>query len=316
MKIDISSTKPLTTAQIGSLGKVGVLLGGASAERAVSLKSGDAIFQALLRAGVDAVAIDTGRNAIAQIQSANIDRAFIALHGPGGEDGRMQALLEFMEIPYTGSGVQASAIAMDKWRTKQIWRGEQLPSPDFAILKADSDFVAILAQLGGQVMVKPSHEGSSLGMSKATTATELASAYQTAAGLDASVIAERLIEGAEYTIAVLGEQVLPPIKLEAATSFYDYDAKYISNDTRYLCPCGLDTTKEAELKQLALAGFQAIGCKGWGRVDVMADRSGNFYMLEVNTVPGMTDHSLVPMAAKAAGFSFEALVCQILMDTL
>ncbi|AFV00693.1 D-alanine--D-alanine ligase [Simiduia agarivorans] len=299
-----------------AIGRVGVLLGGDSAEREVSLKSGTAIADALNSAGLDVVKIDTAKDAIGLIQQAAIDVAFIALHGPGGEDGRMQALLDFMGIPYTGSGVQASAIAMDKWRTKQIWRGESLSTPDYRIVNADSDLATILAELGGKVMVKPSHEGSSIGMSRVESLAEFKVALQTALSLDATVIVERLIEGAEYTVAILGDEVLPPIKLEAANRFYDYDAKYISNATRYICPCGLNETKEAELKALAMAGFKAIGCKGWGRVDVMADGAGNFYMLEVNTVPGMTDHSLVPMAAKQAGYSFESLVCNILQDAI
>lgn len=301
---------------IQSIGRVGVLLGGASAEREVSLKSGSAIAEALVNAGLDVVKIDTATDAISQIQKAAIDVAFIALHGPGGEDGRMQALLDFMGIPYTGSGVQASAIAMDKWRTKQIWRGENLSTPDYRIVDAGTDLAVTLAELGGKVMVKPSHEGSSIGMSRVESLAEFESALQTALALDATVIAERLIEGAEYTVAILGNEVLPPIKLEAANRFYDYDAKYISNATRYICPCGLEEAKESELKALAMAGFKAIGCKGWGRVDVMADAAGNFYMLEVNTVPGMTDHSLVPMAAKQAGYSFESLVCNILQDAI
>ena len=303
-------------ATLGKLGKVGVLLGGSSAERAVSLKSGQAILSGLKALGVNAIAIDTQINAVEQIQNAGIDRAFIALHGPGGEDGRMQALLEFLDIPYTGSGVQASAIAMDKWRTKQIWRGENLPTPEYVVLTPDTDLAQVLETLGGKVMVKPSHEGSSIGMSKVQSLDEFEVAVEKALALDPSVLVERLIEGAEYTVAVLTDKVLPPIKLEAANTFYDYDAKYISNATRYICPCELPAAKELELKSLALAGFKAVGCKGWGRVDVMADNQGQFYMLEVNTVPGMTDHSLVPMAAKQAGISFEALVGSILLDSL
>ena len=299
-----------------AIGKVGVLLGGDSAERAVSLKSGNAVAKALSAAGLDVVTVDTAGNAIDAIRASGIQVAFIALHGPGGEDGRMQALLEFLGIPYTGSGVQASAIAMDKWRTKQIWRGEGLSTPDYRIVDASSDLAAVLAALGGKVMVKPSHEGSSIGMSRVESVAEFEQAMHKALALDATVIAERLIVGAEYTVAILGDEVLPPIKLEAANTFYDYDAKYVSGQTRYICPCGLPAAKEQELMALALQGFKAIGCKGWGRVDVMADSQGNFFMLEVNTVPGMTDHSLVPMAARAAGYSFDSLVCNILQDGL
>lgn len=304
------------TATLAQLGKVGVLLGGSSAERAVSLKSGNAIINGLKALGVDAVAIDTQDNAVEKIQKAGIDRAFIALHGPGGEDGRMQALLEFLGVPYTGSGVQASAIAMDKWRTKQIWRGENLPTPEYVVLTPETDLGQVLHALGGKVMVKPSHEGSSIGMSKVQNLAEFEVAVKKARVLDSSVLVERLIVGAEYTVAILVDEVLPPIRLEAANTFYDYDAKYISNDTRYICPCGLSPEKESELKSLALAGFRAVGCKGWGRVDVMADENGQFFMLEVNTVPGMTDHSLVPMAAKQAGLNFDALVGTILQDSL
>ncbi|MBB3169101.1 D-alanine--D-alanine ligase [Simiduia aestuariiviva] len=298
------------------IGRVGVLLGGNSAEREVSLRSGEAIFQALLANGVDAIKIDTAGSAIDKIRAANLDRAFIALHGPGGEDGRIQALLEYLAIPFTGSGVQASAIAMDKWRTKQIWRGEGLSTPEYVVVEDSTDLAASFAALGGKVMVKPSHEGSSIGMSKVETLAALGDAIERASALDTTVILERLIEGPEYTVAILGDQVLPPIRLEAANTFYDYDAKYHSNETRYLCPCGLPEQQESELKALAYAGFQSIGCKGWGRVDVMADSAGKFYMLEVNTVPGMTDHSLVPMAAKVAGLSFDQLVMQILEGSL
>lgn len=302
--------------ELQRLGKVGVLLGGSSSERVVSLKSGNAILAGLRSAGVNAIAIDTERQVIEQLQVAKLDRAFIALHGPGGEDGKIQALLELMNIPYTGSGVQASAIAMDKWRTKQIWRGENLSTPEYEVLDENSNLAELLARLGGKVMVKPSHEGSSIGMSKVTNLIEFRAAVQKASVLDSTVIVEQLIEGSEYTVAILGDEALPPIRLESANTFYDYDAKYISSQTRYICPCELPADKESELRQLALAGFRAIGCKGWGRVDVMADTNGRFYMLEVNTVPGMTDHSLVPMAAKAAGYDFSSLVGKILMDSV
>ncbi|UTA48871.1 D-alanine--D-alanine ligase [Simiduia sp. 21SJ11W-1] len=312
------STTTNNTAQINpsQFGRVGVLLGGNSAEREVSLRSGNAIFNALVAQGVDAVKIDTARDAVDTIRAANIDRAFIALHGPGGEDGRMQALLEYLGIPYTGSGVQASAIAMDKWRTKQIWRGEGLSTPEYLVVEPNMDLGAALASLGGKVMVKPSHEGSSIGMSRADNLAELTQAIETAKALDSTIILERLIEGAEYTVAIVNGQVMPPIRLEAANRFYDYQAKYHSNETRYVCPCGLPENDVQALEALALQGFNAIGCKGWGRVDVMADAAGKFYMLEVNTVPGMTDHSLVPMAAKQAGLAFDQLVVQILAGSL
>ena len=303
---------PVTNELKQQIGRVGVLLGGTSSEREISLQSGAAVVTALAEAGIDHVAIDIGANAIADIQAAKIDRAFLALHGPGGEDGRIQALLEFLNIPFTGSGVQASALAMDKLRTKQLWRGINLSTPDFAILRSNSDWTSILADLGGEVMVKPAHEGSSIGMARAKTPRELADAFNEAAKYDGSVIAERLIVGSEFTVAILGGEALPPIKLETDHTFYDFDAKYIANDTRYICPCGLSEEKEKELKQLALAAFEAVGCEGWGRVDVMADKSMNFYLLEVNTLPGMTSHSLVPIAAKARGLSFSELVLTIL----
>lgn len=304
------------------LGRVGVLFGGLSAEREISLQSGNAVVAALAEAGVDYVAIDVGDNVIADIQAANIDRAFLALHGPGGEDGRIQALLEFLKIPYTGSDVQSSALAMDKLRTKQLWRGvdvngrQGLSTPEFAVLTQASNFAQILTTLGGDVMVKPANEGSSIGMSRVNNADDLQIAFEKAAQYQGSVLVEKLIVGGEYTVAILDGDALPPIKLETHHSFYDFNAKYIAEDTRYLCPCGLSPEKEQELKTLALNAFNAVGCRGWGRVDVMADKQQNFYLLEVNTAPGMTSHSLVPMAAKAIGLSFAELVLTILRASL
>lgn len=298
------------------LGRVGVLYGGQSAEREISLQSGAAVIEALQEAGIEHVALDVGANAIADIQAAQLTRAFIALHGPGGEDGRIQAVLEYLNIPYTGSDVQASALAMDKLRSKQLWRGVGLPTPDFAVLNAKSEWQAILDELGGEVMVKPAHEGSSIGMARVNTAADLQAAYEDAAQYDASVLAERLIVGAEYTVAVLDGVALPPIKLETDHHFYDFNAKYLADDTRYICPCGLSPEREQALKELALQAFAAIGCRGWGRLDVMADAQQQFYLLEVNTVPGMTGHSLVPMAAAAHGLSFTQLVVAILRASL
>lgn len=307
---------PISDELKKQLGRVGVLLGGTSSEREISLQSGAAVVAALAEAGVDHVAIDVGDNAIADIQAAKIDRAFLALHGAGGEDGRIQAVLEYLGIPFTGSGVQASALAMDKLRTKQLWRGVNLSTPDFAVLSANSDWQKVLFELGGEVMVKPAHEGSSIGMARVKTAQELADAFANAAKYDGCVIAERLIVGSEFTVAILDGEALPPIKLETDHIFYDFNAKYIANDTRYICPCGLTPEKESELKALVLAAFDAVGCEGWGRVDVMADASMNFYLLEVNTAPGMTSHSLVPMAAKVHGLSFSELVLTILRCSL
>ncbi len=313
---------PVDPALKQQIGRVGVLYGGLSAEREVSLQSGAAVIAALQEAGIDHVAIDVSENVIADIQAAKIDRAFLILHGPGGEDGRIQALLEFLDIPYTGSDVQSSALAMDKLRTKYLWTGlsansaTKLPTPEFTVLTGDSDFAAVLAKLGGEAMVKPANEGSSIGMSRVKTAAELEAAFNMAAKYQGSVLVERLIVGAEYTVAILDDEALPPIKLETHHSFYDYDAKYIAEDTRYLCPCGLSAEKEAELKQLALNAFNALGCRGWGRVDVMADAQQNFYLLEVNTAPGMTSHSLVPMAAKAVNLAFTELVLTVLRASL
>lgn len=298
------------------LGRVAVLYGGVSAEREISLLSGAAVVRALKEEGVQVEAVDVGANALQQLQQLQVNRAFIALHGAGGEDGKIQALLEYMGIPYTGSGIAASALCMDKLRTKQLWRGVGLSTPDYALLNADSDWQSIMESLGGVAMVKPCHEGSSIGMAKVSTAAELARAYETASRYDSVVLAERYISGAEYTVAVLDRQVLPPIKLETHHQFYDFDAKYEADDTRYICPCGLAEADEARLRELVLAAFVSVGAKGWGRVDVMADQQGNFYLLELNTVPGMTSHSLVPMAAKAAGYSFNQLVLAILCQTL
>ena len=309
----------MTTSDVKQLGRVGVLYGGSSAEREVSLQSGQAVVAALQQAGVDVVALELDDQPLPAIQAAGIDRAFIALHGQGGEDGTMQALLEFLNIPYTGSGVQASALAMDKLKSKYIFAALGISTPKFALLNSGSQWQQVLQQLGGKVIVKPAHEGSSIGMSKAYTAAELQKAYEQAAQFDAVVFAEQLIEGAEYTVAVLGNESLPAIKLETDNEFYDYDAKYISDETRYLCPCGLSEQDERELAQLTLASFNALdckGCKGWGRVDFMADENGQFYVLEVNTVPGMTSHSLVPMAAKAQGVSFSELCLQVVQQTL
>jgi D-alanine-D-alanine ligase len=297
-------------------GKVAVLFGGTSAEREISLISGNAVLAALQVQGVDAVGIDVGAGIVRQLEDLAPDRVFIALHGPGGEDGTLQGALEFLGLPYTGSGVLASALAMDKWRTKLLWNGLGIPTADFAVLKGDCDWQATLTALGGTAMVKPMREGSSIGMAKATSAAELKAAWDVANRHGGGVIAERWLTGDEFTVAILNGRALPVIKLETDQGFYDYEAKYIRNDTRYLCPCGLAPEREQQLQNLALAAFDSLGCRGWGRVDAMVDGAGNFQLLEVNTVPGMTTHSLVPMAAKAVGLDFEALVVAILATTL
>lgn len=296
-------------------GPVAVLSGGNSAEREVSLLSGQAVFAALARQGVAATLVDTADSGWWQRFPGEFAHAFIALHGPGGEDGTVQGMLETLGVSYTGSGVMASALAMDKLRTKQLWRGIGLATPEFEVLTAHSDFAELIRRWQ-TVMVKPAHEGSSIGMAKAASADALAAAYADAARYDAVVLAERCIRGAEYTVAVLGERALPAIRLETDNVFYDYEAKYVSDDTRYLCPCGLSAERERELATLALAAFDSLGCRGWGRADVMQDGDGTFYLLEVNTVPGMTSHSLVPMAAQAAGLDFDALVLEILRLSL
>ncbi len=301
---------------IDELGRVAVLYGGLSAEREISLLSGGAVIRALSEEGVDVIPVDIRENPLAAILAVKADRAFIALHGAGGEDGKIQALLEFLQIPYTGSGVSASALSMDKVRTKQLWRGIGLSTPDYSLLSAQTHWQNTIDELGGIAMVKPCHEGSSIGMSRVTNAHDLQQAYVEASQFDQVVLAETFISGAEYTVAILDGIALPPIKLETQHQFYDFSAKYEADDTGYLCPCGLDTNSESTLKQLALDAFHGLGAKGWGRVDVMADQNGNFYLLELNTIPGMTSHSLVPMAAKAAGLSFNELVMTILNDTL
>ncbi|TQV64808.1 MAG: D-alanine--D-alanine ligase [Halothiobacillaceae bacterium] len=297
------------------LGRVAVLFGGWSAEREVSLKSGHAVLEALRARGVDAHGIDADRDVLETLKAGDFDRAFIVMHGRGGEDGVIQGALELIGLPYTGSGVLASALGMDKQRTKQLWLGAGLPTPAFRVLNTIRDAVDAGETLQLPLMIKPALEGSSIGMSKVHRAEDLPAAFDKARGFG-PVLAEQFIEGEEYTVAVLGDAALPPIRLETTHDFYDFDAKYVANDTRYHCPCGLPPQAEAELKALALAAFRAVGARGWGRVDVMRDGEGRFWLLEINTVPGMTDHSLVPMAARAAGMDFESLVWRILETTL
>ncbi|NOT20097.1 MAG: D-alanine--D-alanine ligase [Sideroxydans sp.] len=293
-------------------GKVAVLFGGRSAEREVSLKSGAAVLAALQRSGVDAHAFDPAQRDLHNLLDERFDRVFIALHGRYGEDGTVQGALELMGIPYTGSGVMASSIAMDKWRTKMIWQAAGLPIPDFMMLNEQSDWDAVVKRLGLPLFVKPANEGSSVGISKVKQVSELKAAYEEAAKHDKLVIAEQFIGGGEYTAAILNGRALPVIKIEPANEFYDYEAKYLRDDTRYLCPCGLSAEQEAEMQALAQQGFAVIGGQGWGRVDFLRGTDGSAYLLEVNTSPGMTDHSLVPMAAREAGISFEQLVVQVL----
>jgi len=293
-------------------GKVAVLLGGRSAERAVSLNSGAMVLNALRSSGVDAHPFDPQQRDLAALIAERFDRVFIALHGRYGEDGTIQGALELLGIPYTGSGVLASALAMDKWRTKLLWQAAGIPSPRYELLTAASDFGSVVARLGLPLMVKPANEGSSIGMSKVRAASGLEEAYALAANYDSVVLAEQFIDGIELTAAVLGESALPLIRLETPRDFYDYEAKYAANDTRYIIPCGLAAEAEAAVQQQVLLAFNALGCRGWGRVDLMLDAAGKPWFIEANTSPGMTDHSLVPMAARHAGLSFEELVLRIL----
>ncbi|WP_275709297.1 D-alanine--D-alanine ligase [Marinobacter iranensis] len=299
-----------------ALGRVAVFMGGDSAEREVSLKSGQAVLSALLSAGVDAYAVDVRGCLLKTVEDPQFDRVFIALHGRGGEDGTIQAILSQAGIPYTGSELMASALAMDKLRTKYVFEGCGLPTPKFRAMGSADEAGSILQSLSVPLSVKPSREGSSIGIRKVSNQQELVEAYTEAAVLDPLVLVEEWIEGPEFTVSLLQDQALPAIGLSTDHVFYDYDAKYLADDTRYQIPCGLDPDSELKLQHLALDAFRVLGCRTWGRVDIMQDSKGDFWLLEVNTVPGMTDHSLVPMSARAAGISFEELVVRILTDTL
>ncbi|MCG7897634.1 MAG: D-alanine--D-alanine ligase [Candidatus Thiodiazotropha lotti] len=297
-----------------SFGKVAVLMGGRSAEREISLRSGDAVLSALLRSGVDAVGIDTGEGVFNQLDGAGFERAFIILHGRGGEDGTMQGALQTLGLPYTGSGVLGSSLAMEKHRTKVLWRGLSLPTPDAVLLETEEDLNQADA-LGYPLIIKPSAEGSSIGMSKVENREQLQQAWQIASEYDSRVLAERWVVGAEYTAGFLQGEMLPLIRLETPHQFYDYQAKYSADTTRYLCPCGLPEAEEAQLQSLCRKAYETVGASGWGRVDLMLDEQHQPWLIEVNTVPGMTDHSLVPMAAKAAGIGFDELVMRILQTS-
>jgi len=289
-----------------------VLMGGQSAEREISLLSGNAVLAALKEKGVDAHGIDVDENIVKHMVTEDYQRAFIVLHGRGGEDGTMQGLLELMSIPYTGSDVKSSSLAMDKLKTKQIWLSMGLPTPDFYILDSEQSCKQVLETLGLPLIIKPVLEGSSIGMTKVETEDELVPAWEKAQQCGGDVIAERWIVGEEYTAAILDDQVLPMIRLKTSHKFYDYDAKYEADDTQYICPCGLPEEQEAEYGVLASRAFNAVGASAWGRVDFMVDQDGQPWLIEANTVPGMTSHSLVPMAAKQAGLSFAELVLKIL----
>ncbi len=297
-----------------AFGKVAVLFGGNSAEREVSLASGERIFAALIKSGINARLIDTSEDAAQQLLAYDPDRAFIALHGTGGEDGTVQGLLEYLKIPYSGSNVLSSALAMDKYRCKLLWQSIGLPTPEFRLVMGVDDLEHCESLL--PAFVKPSEEGSSVGVSRVGRRQELEPAYHKAAEHHGPVLVEEFIDGHEYTVAILNNQALPVVKIEAQNEFYDYEAKYLSEETGYTVPCGLSASKEQEMQAIALTAFESLGCSGWGRVDFMSDQRGRFWLLEVNTIPGMTDHSLVPMAAKQAGLEFGELVSEILKTSL
>ncbi|MDH5692414.1 MAG: D-alanine--D-alanine ligase [Gammaproteobacteria bacterium] len=293
-------------------GKVAVLMGGVSAEREISLKSGEAVLNALLRKGIDAHRVDPAENLLKQLQEGNYNRVFIMLHGSFGEDGVVQGFLETLNLPYTGSGVMASAVGMDKIRTKKLWLASGLPTPKFLEIKASEDLSHVEGQLGLPVIVKPVREGSSIGMSKVEEASALLPAWSQAMSFGGRVLVEQWVHGKEYTVAILDGVALPAIRLETPNKFYDFHAKYQADTTRYHCPCGLSETKEKEVKALALSAFDVLGARGWGRVDFMLDEQENSWLIELNSLPGMTDHSLFPMAAKQAGIDFDSLVVRIL----
>jgi D-alanine-D-alanine ligase len=308
--------RPCRVGDPAAFGRVAVLMGGSSAEREVSLVTGAAVHQALRNRGVEAAAIDATGDLVAQLRDGGFDRVWIALHGRGGEDGTLQGLLEFLGLPYTGSGVLGSAIGMDKLRTKRLLHGAGLPTARYGVLRDEADLAEVVAQLGLPLMVKPATEGSSIGMSRVDRAGQLPEAWRLAGGYGGEVIAEEWIAGPEYTVAILDGQALPAIRIEAQGRFYDYHAKYVSDETRYVCPAGLAQADERALADLALAAFDAVGCRGWGRVDLMVHPVAGPMILELNTVPGMTSHSLVPMAAAAAGIGFDELVWRILETSL
>jgi D-alanine-D-alanine ligase len=293
-------------------GRVAVLLGGDSTEREISLLSGNAVLAGLKRRGVDAHAFDPRDQALPKLLDERFDRVWVALHGPGGEDGTLQGALEYLGVPYTGSGVMGSAIGMDKLRTKRLAHAIGVATADYVVLRGEQDFEIAIERLGVPMIVKPATQGSSVGMSKVDKATDLQAAYEAAARIESAVFAEPWITGKEYTVAMLQGRALPSIRIETPKTFYDYEAKYLRDDTRYFCPSGLSVPAEQHLANLAVAAFDAVGASGWGRADFMMDTTGRPLLLEVNTIPGMTDHSLVPMAARAAGIDFDELVWRVL----
>ena len=310
LRHDPGALRRITDAR--DFGRVAVLTGGDSSEREISLLSGNAVLAGLKRRAVAAQAFDPGERGLPSLLSEQFDRVWIALHGPGGEDGTLQGALEYLGVPYTGSGVLGSAIAMDKLRTKRLAQAIGVSTADYVVLQGPNDFEVAVERLGLPMIVKPATQGSSVGMTKVERAADLPAAYEIAARIESSVFAEPWITGKEYTVGVLQDRALPAIRIETPMTFYDYEAKYFRDDTRYFCPCGLSTPAEQHLAHLAVAAFAAVGAEGWGRVDFMMDAAGRPLLLELNTVPGMTDHSLVPMAARAAGIDFDELVWRVL----
>ena len=295
-----------------NFGKVAVLLGGKSAEREISLMSGGGVLKALRSKGIDAHPFDPAERDLFELKREGFARCFIALHGRGGEDGTLQGALETLGVPYTGSGVLGSALAMDKARAKLVWQASGLPTPAYELLDGSGDIQGVAGRLGLPLVVKPANEGSSIGITKVRAAGDMEEAYALAVNYDSAVIAEKCIDGPEYTASIVGDAALPLIRIEAPQGNYDYQNKYFTDDTKYICPCGLPARKEDALKALALDSFESLGCAGWGRVDLMLDEKGDPWLLEANTSPGMTGHSLVPMAARAVGISYEELCVQIL----
>ena len=295
-------------------GRVAVLFGGSSAERDVSLMSGREVLEALLAEGVDAHAFDPAERELYELKRDGFERAFVILHGRGGEDGTVQGALELMGIPYTGSGVMASALSMDKWRTKMVWQSVGLPTPRYAILEETTDWDAVVAELGLPIFVKPVHEGSSMGATKVTRAEDLAAAWELAARFDRLVLAEEFVTGEELTGPFLADQALPLVRIVAPGGNYDYQNKYFTDDTRYYCPAGLPEDLERRMREAVLQSARVLGCRGWGRADLIMKADGSFTLLEMNTAPGMTSHSLVPMSARAAGLEFGALCLRILEE--
>ncbi len=312
----MQQTQRRAASDPAAFGRVAVLMGGWSAERAVSLVSGQAVLRALQARGVDARGVDVDRTILPVLANGGFDRAFIVLHGRGGEDGVMQGALELLGLPYTGSGVLAAALGMDKLRTKQVWVGAGLPTPPWRLVESVAELADAAAELDLPLAVKPACEGSSIGVSRIDDPAQFQAAWERAAACDSPVLVEPWIVGQEYTGGLLQGEALPLIRLETPREFYDYEAKYHADDTRYLCPCGLPETREAELRELVRRAFAAVDGYGWGRVDMVVDGQDRPWLLEVNTVPGMTDHSLVPMAARVAGLNFQELAWRILETSL